>query len=245
MDSSDSPRLRNVDKIPPPYSLNSFPKDFALKIGEQVIYILATKSVPVLEGSEWEEIFAKAIGANWAPSNIGLDDIILGNCAWGAKTLKSKKPWTQKSARLISGRNSPHFSYGKTIDEKHEPNSVGADILGIWNQRVEGIRSRFSHARTVVLIKSDDLLSLTIFEINLIRYDKDQIKWAWNKNKNLEGYRNNHHIFTWQPHGSQFTIIEDVPEIKLKLKLRSPDKIDKHEFMEKIGFNHYWVEIID
>lgn len=245
MDASDSPKLRNVEKIPPPYPLNSFPKDLALKIGEQVIYILATKPTPVLEGAEWEQIFAEAIGADWKPSNIGLDDIILKNCAWGAKTIKSSRPWTQSSVRLISGRNSPSFSYGKTIDTKHEPNSVGTDILEIWNKRVEGIRSRFAHARTVVLIKSDDLLNLTIFESDLIRYDKNQATWKWNKNNNLEGFINNHHIFTWQPHGSQFTIIEKVPEKKLKLKLKPPEKIDKHEFMQKIGFNHSWIEIID
>jgi len=33
-------------------------------------------------------------------------------------------------------------------------------------------------------------------------------------NDNLEGYdrSGDAHVFTWQPHGSQFTIIENVPE---------------------------------
>jgi hypothetical protein len=50
---------------------------------------LATKGRPSLEGEEWEKIFASSIGAEWKPSNIGLDDVVLGNTAWGAKTVKN------------------------------------------------------------------------------------------------------------------------------------------------------------
>jgi hypothetical protein len=57
---------------------------------------LASKGKPELEGSEWESIFATCIGADWKPSNVGLDDVVMGNTAWGAKTVKATKPSTQK-----------------------------------------------------------------------------------------------------------------------------------------------------
>jgi hypothetical protein len=75
------------------------------------------------------------------------------------------------------------------------------------------------HLRTVVLIKSDDLLELAAFELDTIMYDKNAFWWQWNDNDNLEGYNKNSdaHVFTWQPHGSQFTIIENVPKHRLAI----------------------------
>ncbi|MDE0472466.1 MAG: hypothetical protein OXH57_11045 [Ekhidna sp.] len=83
------PRLRTVDKSSPPYPLNEFNTDFPYILGREIVYLLASKGKGVLEGSEWEEIFAYCIGADWGPSNVGLDDVVLGNTAWGAKTVKS------------------------------------------------------------------------------------------------------------------------------------------------------------
>ena len=71
-----SPRLRNVEKYHPKYPLNKFPEDFAIKLGTEIVYILATRPEPRLEGSDWEEIFARCIGANWTPSNVGLDYVV-------------------------------------------------------------------------------------------------------------------------------------------------------------------------
>jgi hypothetical protein len=57
----ETPRLRTAEKVKPPYPLNKFTKDFGLKVGRQVIYLIATKSFASLEGPEWEQIFAKSI----------------------------------------------------------------------------------------------------------------------------------------------------------------------------------------
>lgn len=57
------PRLRTVDKSFPPYPLNDFPKDFPITLGKEIVYLLASKGKPVLEGPEWEAIFAECIGA--------------------------------------------------------------------------------------------------------------------------------------------------------------------------------------
>ena len=241
-----SPRLRTVTKVKPPYPLNKFPVDFAFKLGREIVYLLATKSLPVLEGSEWEEMFANCIGANWKPSNIGLDDIVLGSCAWGAKTIKSKNPSKQKVARLISGRNSPIYSFGESKTTDVDPNDLGPLILSIWNERVSSIRKLYKHARTVVLIKSYDLAEVVVFEFDTIRYDPDLFYWIWNKRGNLEGFdkASRTHYFTWQPHGSQFTIIEDVPEERLAIKIRKPPLLDREAVLKSIKFDKSWVEVI-
>jgi len=116
--------------------------------------------------------------------------------------------------------------------------------LGIWNTRVEEIRSRYPHLRTVVLVKSNDLLKLTAFEFDTIRYDAEQFEWKWNKGGNLEGWRSERHFFTWQPHGSQFTIIEQVPDDKVCIKLRQPEAVNEEEILKAIGFDDSWVEVV-
>jgi len=237
------PRLRTVDKVKPPFQLNQFPRDFAYKLGREIIYLLATKGNVSLEGSEFEAIFAACIGAEWKPSNVGLDDIVLDNCAWGAKTVKGK-PETAKKVRLISGRNSPAYSFGESQILKVESNALGEQILSIWNERVSAIRKIHKHVRTVVLIKSNDLETLGVFEFDTIRYDPELYKWEWNKNNNLVGYDNAEtHCFTWQPHGSQFTIVEEVSDNCLIIKIQKPNKLDKETLLKGIGFNQSWVKV--
>jgi hypothetical protein len=46
-------------------------------LGKHVVYRLCTRSAAILEGSDWEQIFAKIIGARWKLSNVGLDDVVL------------------------------------------------------------------------------------------------------------------------------------------------------------------------
>lgn len=243
-----NPKLRTVNKSIPPYPLNQFSSNFPYLVGREIVYLLASKGKAVLEGSEWEEIFANSIGADWKPSNVGLDDVVLGNTAWGAKTVKSNKKdfSTLNKVRLISGRNSPVYSYGEKIDTNADPNIVGGQVLEIWNERVSSIREKFKHLRTVVLVKSNDLRQIAIFEFDTIRYDPELFEFVWNKNDNLEGYdrSSREHRFTWQPHGSQFTIIEPVPDNTLILNIKEPVRLDKTKVLEAIGFDNSWVTII-
>jgi hypothetical protein len=239
------PKLRTADKIAPPYPLGRFPSGFVKSIGKQIIYLFYTKPTASLEGEEWERIFANAVGAEWKPSNIGLDDIISRNCAWGAKTVKNSKPWSTEKVRLISGRNSPVYSYGSTVGVDSDPDVLGKEVLNIWNARVESIRAKYSHVRTVVLIKSNDLLELTIFEVETVRYDVELYNWRTNRNGNLEGWKGAEHCFTWQPHGSQFTIVEKVPDNKVCIRLRNPGKIEESTVLDMIGFDDSWVEVIN
>ena len=242
---SKRPRLRTVEKSLPPFSLNQFPKDFPYILGKELIYLLASKGKPILEGSEFESIFAICIGAEWKPSNVGLDDIMLGNTAWGAKTVKATNPSTQKKVRLISGRNSPIYSFGETIDTHHDPNEVGQSVLEIWNERVSAVREKFQNLRTVVLVKSNNLTEVVIFEFDTIRYDPELFVWEWNKNGNLRGVEKSttEHRFTWQPHGSQFTIIEEIPEDSLLIKIKEPEMLNKEDVLKALGFDKSWISI--
>lgn len=240
------PKLRTVEKYETLYPLNKFPSNFALDLGKEIIYLLSTRGTPRLEGSDWEEIFARLVGADWKPSNVGLDDIVFEQIAWGAKTVKNNKPLSVSKIRLISGRNSPVYSYGDKEVSECDPNELGEKVLSIWNERVAAIRKKYKHVRTVVLIKSNDLLELSAFEFETILYDISQFWWQWNERNNLEGFnKSNQHLFTWQPHGSQFTIIEDVPENRLSIRIKQPPIVNKEDVLEKIKFDDSWVEIIN
>lgn len=245
MAKDKTPKLRTVNKTVSAFPLNQFPKEFPFLLGKELIYLLASKGKPELEGSEWENIFANCIGADWKPSNVGLDDVVLGDTAWGAKTVKSSNPSTQKKVRLISGRNSPVYSYGETIDTSSEPNTIGKLVLDIWNERASAIREKFKHLRTVVLIKSKDLQEVVVFEFETIRYDSELYSWRWNKNNNLEGIdlKTGEHRFTWQPHGSQFTIIEEVPSHSIVIKIKQPETLNKEQVLKALGFDNSWITV--
>jgi hypothetical protein len=245
MPEKPSPRLRTVDKVKPPYPLNEFPHNFGIKLGKEIIYLLATRSTSDIKGEEWERIFASCIGAEWTPSNVGLDDVVLEPCTWGAKTVKGR-PSTAKKIRLISGRNSLNFSYGDS-DLQGDPNDMGEKVLGIWNDRVSSVRSRFKHVRTIVLIKGTGLEEVAVFEFETVLYPPDEYEWQWNNNGNLLGYsRSNHtHRFTWQPHGSQFTIVEDVPEHCLIIRVKVPPKLDRDGVFKTIVYEDTWITVTE
>lgn len=239
------PKLRTVNKSIPPFSLNNFPARFPYKIGEQLIYILATRGATDIEGKEWEQIFANAIDAIWKPSNVGLDDIVLGNTAWGAKSVKANKPAIIKKIRLISGRNDLINSYDYNVQPGELPDEHGELILNIWNERVSSIRKFYKHLRTVILIRSYDLIESVIFEFDTIRYDPELFYWKW-KGKNLYGYQksNNSQKFTWQSGGQQFTIFETVQPENIKINIKKPALLKKEFILDEIGYDETWITVI-
>jgi len=240
------PKLRTVEKYNPPFPLNELPQGFHLALGREVAYLLATRVTPRLEGSDWEEIFSRLIGGRWKPSNVGLDDVLLEQTAWSAKTVKARTPSTAKRVRLISGRNSPSYSYDVEHIRSVNPSEIGEMVIGIWNERVSSVRAKYSHLRTIVLLKSDDLLELAAFEFDTDMYDSSKFDWVWNKSKNLEGREKStgFHRFTWQPHGAQFTIIEEVPKKRLALRIKQPPPLDRDKVLDTVGFDDSWIEVI-
>ncbi|MDR0811228.1 MAG: hypothetical protein LBN23_02985 [Paludibacter sp.] len=246
MENNISPKLRTVNKSVPAFPLNEFPKNFPVKLGRELIYLLASKGNPEIDGTDWEQMFASSIDAEWQPSNVGLDDIVLGNTAWGAKSVKAPKPTNKKDVRLISGRNSPVYSFGDKIDTSTDADLLGKHVLDIWNERVSATREKYKHVRTVVLIRSYDLSEVVVFEFETIRFDTELYHWEWNKNNNLIGTdkRTGKNKFTWQPHGSQFTIIEEIPEKSLIIKVKQPQPLDKEQILVTLGVDESWITII-
>lgn len=241
------PKLRTVNKAVAPFNLNQFPQKFVDTLAKEIVYMRATKSAMSLEGNEWEQIFAKCIGAEWKPSNVGLDDVVLDNCCWGAKTVfGTTNLENQQTVRLISGRNSPTYSYGVDKITSENPDEIGKLVLDIWNERVSAVRQIFKFVRTVVLVKSKDFNNYLVFEFDTVRYDPELYLFKWNKRQNLEGYERStkRHRFTWQPSGSQFTIIEDIPQKRLHISVKKPELVDKETILKAVNFDKTWYSIL-
>lgn len=122
---------------------------------------------------------------------------------------------------------------------------MGEQVVSIWNERVSAIREKFSHLRTVVLLKEPNLEEVGVFEFETIRYDPELFFWGWNDRGNLEGYEKatRKHVFTWQPHGAQFTILEDVPDDLLIVKIKKHEKANRDTILEGVGYRRDWIEI--
>lgn len=241
------PKLRTVNKAVAPFEVNRFPAQFVDTLARELVYMMATKQTMSIEGSEWEQVFAECIGAQWKPSNVGLDDVVLDNCCWGAKTVFGQNNISdQKTVRLISGRNSPTFSYGIDKITSENPDTIGNLVLEIWNERVSAVRRIFKFVRTVVLVKSKDYREYLVFEFDTVRYDPELYFFKWNKRNNLEGFDKStrEHRFTWQPSGSQFTIIENIPEARLHIAVKQPEPLDKTAVLKTLNFDGSWYRVI-
>lgn len=242
------PRLRTVNKAVAPFDNNKFPAKFVDTLARDIVYMMATKQHMSLEGNEWEQIFANCVGAEWKPSNVGLDDVVLDNCCWGAKTVfaSSNNIANQQCVRLIAGRNSPAYSYGVDKITSEDPNEIGKMVLEIWNERVSAVRQIYKFVRTVVLVKAKDYSEYLVFELDTVRYDPELYFFVWNRNNNLEGYEkgSEKHKFTWQPSGSQFTIIEDIPEEKWHIRIKRPELVDKETILKAVDFDESWYDVV-
>lgn len=240
------PRLRNAARHKPLYPLNEFPDNFALNLGKELIYILATRDNPDVSGDDWEQIFARCIGVEWKKSNVGLEDVVCGQTAWSAKTIKNAHPFTHEHVRLITGRNSVDYSFDVANVHDEDPNKIGTMVLEIWNARHEKETELFSDLRTAVLIRDGKMQNFSVAEIASRPFDPKQYKWDWNEGKNLEGYEiaTDRHWFTWQTHGAQFTVLPRMPDKRLKIRLKQPPAIGHDFVLDTIHFDPSWIEIV-
>ena len=71
--------------------------------------------------------------------------------------------------------------------------------------------------------------------------------WQVNDRGNFEGFEKmtKAHRFTWQPHGSQFTVVSDVPEKRLKLRIKRPERVSPSAVLNDVGFDPSWIEIVE
>jgi len=239
------PRLRDSKNLTTYtlYPLNVFPKDMINKLGSYFVYLVYIGRNDI-SGGDWGDAFADAIGGVHLDSPVGIADVIHGKNCWSMKTVKAKNPFEGTNVRLISGRCSPDYSYGIT-DPHKDIQKTGEAVINIWNERINIATDHYSRVRTIVLVRSYDLLSYRLFEEETSRYRTTDYNWELNKNGNLIGLdRNGRVCFTWQPHGSQFTIHTEVPDEAVKFRIRKPPTLKKDDVLSGIGFDESWVTIL-
>jgi len=226
------------------YPLGQMTDEIIYNIAKWMTYHFSTGKSDI-DGEDWGDIFAKAIGGEHLGKPYGLADVIYENMAWSVKSVKATKPLIQKKIRLISGRCSPDYSYG--ISDPHEDvQRTGDAVLNIWNERINIAKDKFEPLRTSILVRNFNTLEFALFEHETLRYIVSDYTWRVNKNGNLEGLdvATNTHQFTWQPHGSQFTILSDIPLSAKRFKVKRPPVLDFEETISQIGFDESWVTIL-
>lgn len=227
-----------------PYPLGQVPDEVLHSVGKQIVHRLAVGHGDII-GDDFGTIFARAIGGIHRAKPLGLADVILDGSAWSLKTVQSSRPFAQKKVRLISGRNSPDFSLG--IENPHEdPVTTGRAVIAIWNRRIDAAMLEVEDLRVVVLVRNMANREFTLFEEEPRRFAPDDYAWAFNKRGNLEGKESSSgvHRFTWQPHGSQFTVIRDVPGSARKFSI-GPNVpiVEESAVLRAIKFAPDWVAI--
>lgn len=159
--------------------------------------------------------------------------------------MKHGNPFKSKKIRLIAGRNSPVFSSG-IKDPFEDIQSTGRSVLAIYNSRLAEARTKHSEVRLCALIRNMDKLEFTFFERSISPIPLNDYRWELNRHENFAAYSGKKHVFTWQPHGSQFTLIEDVPQSATKFRiLKRPDVARLDVVLHDVGFTNDWIEIID
>lgn len=239
------PKLKDSKKLTTKelYPLNIFPDNLITEIGSYFVYLLYIGRTDIT-GADWGDAFAQAIKGLHLDSPVGIADVVLNKNCWSMKTVKNSDPFSAKNIRLISGRCSPDYSYG-IADPHKDVQKTGEAVLGIWNERVNIANDHYSQLRTSILIRSNDLLSYSLFEEETLRYRTTDYRWDVNKNGNLIGLDKNEKVcFTWQPHGSQFTIHTEIPDSSVKFTIKQPPKLERKEILEKIHFDTSWITII-
>lgn len=225
------------------YPLTEFPENVIYSISQWLIYSFATGKKDI-SGEDWGDIFAKSIGGQHLSSPVGLADVVFEKQGWSVKSVKHSNPHKVKTIRVISGRNSPDFSFGIS-DPRANIQATGDAVLGIWNERLKIAFDNFDFLRTCILVRNSDKLQFTLFEIQTSQYVPSEYEWIENKRGNFEGFgkTTQKHKFTWQPHGSQFTIKHDIPVSAIKFELKPPPTLNFEQTLKQIGFDQSWIKI--
>lgn len=243
---SDDTRLRGQRyRLQNSWPLGALPRKVVVALGKQIVHRMAIGHADIT-GDDFGTIFANAVEGTHLSSPIGIADVILDGNAWSVKTVKCNKPFAQKTVRLISGRNSPGYSL--YIENPHaDIVATGKAILAIWNARVNEALNELDDLRIAVLIRNFETKEFVVFEETATRFAADDFRWEKNKGGNFEGYEKatNEHRFTWQPHGSQFTIKRHVPGSAVKFIINhNVPLIESDHILRLARFDENWVEIV-
>jgi hypothetical protein len=195
-----------------------------------------------ITGDDWGDVFSDAIGGKHFASPVGIVDVAHEKMAWSTKTVQHSNPHRCLTVRIISGRNSPDYSFGIT-DLHADIQKTGDAVLKIWNARVDIAKKEYYPLREAVLVRRPERREFTYFEAEIGQYAVSEFYWRENARGNLEGVRivDDKHVFTWQFHGSQFTIIHEIPSSAIRFKLRQVPLIDLDSTLVSIGFEEGWI----
>lgn len=228
------------------WPLGEIPNEVIYGIARQFVHRIAIGHGDIT-GDDFGTIFGEAIDGHHRERPLGIADVEKENCAWSVKTIKNGNPSHLTRTRLISGRNSPDYSMGIS-DPRANATETGRAVLSIWNARVNEALDEFEDLRVLVLIRNFPERNFVVFEEEAHRFTHADYRWSFNKRGNLEGHDIAHseHRFTWQPHGSQFTIIRNVPAHAKKFSInRNVPLIQMQHVMNLTKYDESWVSIID
>lgn len=238
------PRLRGASKRrKEPYPLGEIPDTVIIGIGKQIVHRLAIGHKDIT-GDDFGEIFAGAIEGEHRNSPLGVADVVSNGCAWSVKTVKATNPFTSKNIRIISGRNSPDYSLGIS-DPRKDVGATGRAVLSIWNERVNEAMGSHDQLRVVVFIRNMATREFVLFEQEAQRYIADDYDWEINRHGNFEGQNKTtkDRMFTWQPHGAQFTIHRRVPATARKFRIVPEVPIVKAEHILRLArYSDDWIK---
>ncbi|MDD1783221.1 hypothetical protein LRP49_18800 [Enterovibrio sp. ZSDZ35] len=236
-----TPRLRDSHVLARPYPLGELSEKARFKICRSLAYLIAVGEKD-LSGDKWEQIFANGIEGTNLSRPLGLADVVKDSFSWSVKTVKNTNPHKAKTVRIISGRNNVTYSFG--IENPLEDIALtGEAVLAIYNERVKAAKSGYKDLTHAILVRSPDLNEFTYFEKDADFVNPKDIRWEKNERGNLQGFdAEGKHVFTWQPNGSQFTILYTIPDNAQKFTLKRPDSLDFDSVIELIGFDQDWIE---
>ena len=243
--SSNEPRLRgSARRRRGPYPLGQLPDAVMQMLGKQLVHRIAVGQGDI-NGDDFGTIFANAIGGIHRNSPLGIADVVLDRCAWSVKTIKRPQPFTATTVRLISGRNSPNYSLG--ISDPHDDTEqTGRAVLEVWNARVDEALAEHNELRIVVMVRNLESREFLVFEEEAVRFTPEDFTWEYNSRGNLEGCNrvDGTHHFTWQPHGSQFTIFRVVPASAQRFSVnRDVPLVSFEEVLSAVNFENDWISI--
>ena len=239
------PHIRGRGAIPRgPYPIGQIPDKVLVEISKQVVHRLGI-GMGDITGDDFGTIFANSIEGDHRTRPIGIADVAWNGSGWSVKTVKSNNPFRMRRVRLISGRNSPDYSLN-IQNPRADIQATGRAVLAIWNARVNEALDEFDELRIVVFVRNIDTREFVIFEEDAQRFVPDDYEWRVNKSGNLEGFEKLSGIrrFTWQPHGSQFTIHREIPASSRHFSI-VPDVpiVDPASVLAYVRYRDGWVNI--
>jgi hypothetical protein len=228
-----------------PHQLGQLPHSLAVEIGKHLVHRLAVGQADIT-GDDFGGIFAKSISGEHRASPLGIADVTWESCAWSVKTVKDNSPFTQTSIRAISGRNSPVYS-SDIQDPFADVQATGAAVLNVWNARVNESLNQYDDLRIFVLVRNMSTLEFMLMESEAVRFITTEFEWKINARGNFEATdrQHNEHRFTWQPHGSQFTVIHHVPASAYRFRIkRRPGMLPEAQVLRLARFEEDWIEAV-